>query len=175
MHEIARHLLGLHRGERDGVLAAHVGDDRHVDAEESAVAQRAVGVGLDDALIGEHCARVHVDADELGADSRGDAQGRPRVVLQHVEAQARARKLAPNLGGHDAHGRHGGGLDAAGREGRVAEILDQERVDAAVDERPGVGQRRGDHVAHRAGPPRTAGQGDQVHHADDRALESHQR
>ena len=80
-----------------------------------------------------------------------------RVVLQHVHAERRPGEGAADLRSDHAHGRYGGGLDAAGREGRVAEVLDEERVDTALDQRAGVGQRRRDDPRHRAVPPRTAG------------------
>ena len=70
MDEVARLVLELHRRQRDGVLALHVGEDRDVGVEQAAVAQRVVGVGLHDALIGHDGAGVDVDADEAGRRRR---------------------------------------------------------------------------------------------------------
>ena len=175
MHEVPRGLLEIGRRQRHRVLAADVGEDRDVDAEQAPVAERAVRVGLDDALVGQHRARVDVDADELGADRGGHGQRRARVVLQDVHAQVRSRQRLPHLGGYDAHRRHRGGLDAAGGERRIAEILDEDGVDAALDQRARVRERGFHDAGHRPVPARTAGQGQEVDHADDRALESHQR
>ena len=175
MHEVARRLLDLDGRQRHRVLAADVGEDRDVHAEQAAVAQRVVGVGMDHPLVGEHRAGVDVDADERRTDRGGDGQRRARVVLQHVDPEGRGRVGAPDLGGHDAHGGDGRRLDAAGGEGRVAEVLDEQRVDPALDQRAGVRERGGDHAGHRAVPAGAAGQGREVHHADQRARESHQR
>ena len=46
VHEIARVLLEVDRRQRHGVLAADVGEDPHVGAEQPAVAQEVVGVGI---------------------------------------------------------------------------------------------------------------------------------
>ena len=66
-------------------------------------------------------------------------------------------------------------LDAARREGHVVEVLDEHRVDAALDQGAGIRERRSHDARHRPVPPRAAGQGREVDHADDRALELHQR
>ena len=73
------------------MLAADVGEDCDVDAEQAPIAERAIRVGLDDALVGEHRARMDVDANELGADRRGHRERRARVVLEHVHAQEDSR------------------------------------------------------------------------------------
>ena len=175
VHEIPRGLVDVDRAQRHRVLAADVGEDRHVGAEQAPVAERAVRVGLHDALVGEHRAGVDVDADEFGADRGGDGQRRARVVLQHVHAERGSRQRSADLGGDHADGRHGGRLDAPGRERRVAEVLDEHRVHAALDEGVGVGECGGHDARHRPVPSRAAGQRREVDHADDRALESHQR
>ena len=145
VHEIARRLLGSRRARGNGVLAAGVGENRDVDAREAA-GSRSVpyALGLDDALVGrEHVhPRRAIDADELGADRGGDRQRRARVVLQDVQR--------PGLRGEDARRTSAAttltaatvaGSTRPGVKG-VAEVLDRERVHAAVDERAGVGQRR---------------------------------
>jgi len=104
------------------------------------------------------------------------------AALDEVEADAAARVLILTgsgghfcAGGDDAHGRHRGRLDAPRRERRVAEILDEHRIGAALDQGVGVRERGGHDAGHRPVPSRTPGQGREVDHSDDRARETHQR
>src|SRR2546427_5736253 len=60
VHEVPRRLLDLDRGQGHGVLATDVGEDRDRDTEQPPVAERPVGVGLDDPLVGEDRARVDI-------------------------------------------------------------------------------------------------------------------
>src|SRR6266571_5356726 len=85
--EVARGLLELDGDERDRVLAPDVREDAGLRAEQPPVAERVVGVGLDDPLVGDDGARVDVDADEPAADGGDDGQRRARVVLEHVDAE----------------------------------------------------------------------------------------
>jgi hypothetical protein len=126
-----------------------------------------------DALVGEHGAGVDVDADERAAGGDGDGQRRARVVLQDVDAEGHAGQRAPHLGGDDGHGRHRGRGHALGRERRVAVVLDEQRVDAALDEGARVGEGPRDDGVHRAVPAGASGQRRQMDHADERAGDAH--
>src|SRR5712691_6356123 len=173
MHEIARLLLELDGRHRRRMLALDVGEDLDVGAEEPAVTQRVIGLGLHDALVGHDGAGVDVDADELGAGRGGNGQRGARVVLQHVDADGHAGQGAADGGHEDGHGRDGAGLDVARRERRVPVVLDEQGVHAALDEDGGVGHRGHGRALHRAVPAGAAGQRRQVNHADERASQAH--
>src|SRR5438132_669016 len=130
--EVARGLLELDGNERDRVLAPDVREDQGLDAEQPPVAERVVGVGLDDALIGDDGARVDVDADEPTADGGGDGERRARVVLEHVDSERSLGEGPADLRGDRRHAGDRGRLDASSRELRVAEVLHEQRVDPAL-------------------------------------------
>src|SRR5205807_6355308 len=101
--EVARGLLELDGDERNRVLAPDVREDAGLRAEQPPVAERVVGVGLDDPLVGADGARVDVDADESAADGGGDGQRRERVVLEHVTAERGLGERPPDLGVYRLH------------------------------------------------------------------------
>ena len=167
MREVARVLLEIDRGQRNGVLAAHVGEDGDVDAEHAPVAQRVVRIGVHEALIGQHGAGMDVDADEAGADRARHRQRGARVVLQHVDAKRGRGQGAADRTRHHGEAGHGGRLHAAGRKRRVAVVLDEHGVHAVLDQRAGVVDGGADDPLHGAFPARTAWQRRDVDHPDE--------
>ena len=136
------------------------------DPEQAALTQGGVGVALHETLIGDHGARVDVGADEDGASGAGHPERRARVVAKHVDAERHGGPGGADGARHHAEGRHRPGLSAAGREGDIAEVLYEERVEASLDEGLGIGEGAIEHVRHRALPARASGERRQVHHAD---------
>src|SRR5213592_2473468 len=121
--EITRGLLGLDGNERHRVLAADVGEDQDLHAEQPPVAQRVVGVGLDDPLVGDDGAGVDVDPDELAADSGGDGRGGACVVFEHIDAEQGLVEGVADLRRDRRHAGHRRRRHAPGRKGRVTVVL----------------------------------------------------
>jgi hypothetical protein len=126
-----------------------------------------VGARGENALIGHHRARVDVDANEACPHRRGHREGGQRIGTQDVDAE-RQRDGAADLRRHRGHRGHARGVHSPGGERHVAEILDEESVDAAVGEGLRVGQSGPRDLVHGAGPARAAGQRLEMHHADHR-------
>ena len=166
VHQVTGLELEVERCQRRGVLAADVGVDLHRGAQEPAVTQSVVGVGLHEALIGDDGAGVDVDPDEAGADRARNGQRGARVALEHVDAERRGGAGPPDLVGDHGEGGDRGGLDPPRRERGVAPVLDEHRVHAAIHQRARVGERGGDDALHGAGPARAARQRRDVDHAD---------
>jgi hypothetical protein len=164
-------VLDRHRGQGHAVLGLHVGEDRHVDAEQPAVAQGVVGLRLDDALVGGHRAHVHVHPHEAGAGGGGDREGGAHVVLQHVDPD-RQRDRAADLGDRHRHPGHARRVHPARGERHVAVILHHDRVGSALGEGARVVERGAQHRGHVAVPARTARERAQVDHADDGARDA---
>jgi hypothetical protein len=138
-----------------------------VASKSRATAQELGRAALDDALIGQHRAGEHVDSDEARADRDGDAEGAETVVPQSVDAQGQRRRGLPN--GPGAPGQRGDGLrrQVVLEERRVVEVLDHDGVEAGLREHPRVGSGGVGHGLEITGEARSAGQGGQVHHADE--------
>ncbi len=156
MHAVARLVLDGHGGERGGVLRLHVGEEGDLRSEEATVAKGVVSPRGENALIGDHRTRVHVDADEARAHRHRDGECGQRVGAQGVDAE-RQRDGAADLGRHRGHGGHARRVHAPGREGNVTEVFDEEGVDAAVREGLRIGEGGPRDIVHRAGPARAAG------------------
>jgi hypothetical protein len=93
---------------------------------------------------------------------------RAPVAAAMASAESASFRHRPrHLGDRDGHRRHRRGVHAPGREGDVAVILDEQRVDPALAKRPGILERGGEHLVHPAGPSRRAGEGAEMDHADD--------
>ena len=109
---------------------------------------------------------MNVDPDELAARRHCHGQGRDGVVAQHIDAHGDGHGAAHVLN-RQGHGGHCFRLHAARAEGGIAEVLDDDAVGALVLEiarlHPGPVQ-DGLEVAV---PPGRAGQGQQMHHADE--------
>ena len=171
---VARDLLQLDRGERDRVLAAHVDEEPRLRPEEPPVAERPVRVALDHALVRHDRADVDVDPHERGADRRREAEGRPGVVLEHVDADREAHG-PPHLARRDGHRRHGGWVGPVRAERRVPEVLHEARVEPPCLEGPRVGHRALHDGLERAAPAGAAGQRQEMDHPDQHAPEAGDR
>src|SRR5262249_113123 len=75
VHAVPRLVLDGHGGERCRVLGLHVGEEGDRGIEETAIAKRLVRAGGEDALVGDHGARVHVHADEACAYGGSNGEG----------------------------------------------------------------------------------------------------
>ena len=62
-----------------------VSKDLSLGTELLPIPQGLVGVTFDDALIGEHCAGVDVDADETSIARGAKSEGSASIVAQYVE------------------------------------------------------------------------------------------
>src|SRR5262249_41516530 len=153
--------------QRHRVLAPDVGEDRELYAEQAAVAQCAVRVGVHETLVGQHGAGVDVDTDEAGAHGAGDGERGTGVVLEDVDTQRGLRDRAADLGGQHGEAGDGGGLHAGGRERRVTGVLEGQGGHAVVHEGARVTDGSGDEALHGAVPERAAGQWAGVNHSDE--------
>jgi len=168
-----REIVGLFaegaRGERGGVLDVHVAEEGDaLGAERAAEAQGLVGAALDQALIGDARAGVDVDPDEARARRDGDGQRGLGVVAEHVDPQRDPGRRGAHGERRGRHRGHGDRRDAARLEGRVAEVLHHDALEAGLREEPRVGRGRGEHGAEIAGEARARREWREVDDANQR-------
>ena len=171
---VTRHVVQFDRGERNRVLAAHVDEEPGRRPEQPPVAQRPVRVALEHALVRHDGADVDVDPHERGPDCRGDGQRRPRVVLEHVEADRQPHGPS-HLTRGNRHGRDGRRVGPVRTERRVPEVLHEAGVEAAHFQGARVGHRVLDDRVEGAAPARASGQREEMDHPDQRAPQARER
>jgi len=166
---LGQRLRAVARRQRRRVFYIDVGEQAHVRVDALAEPHRLVCAPFEHALVGDARADVDVDADEVGASGRGDGDRRRPVVAEHVHPDRAVGGLADRPGQRREF-RDDVVRYALGVERRVAEVLDDHRVDAAVGQSLGVAAGRlVERVSSRLGVvPRRARQRRQMHHPDHR-------
>jgi hypothetical protein len=138
-----------------------------VGADRPAVPEQFRGGGLDDALIGHMGEREALDPDEIEAGRQRHGQ---RLVIgprQDLHA-AGQRRLGPDRGRDDRHGRDDFGTHPAPEVRRVVHVFDQQPVDARVPIDFRLTQRSAVDFPQGSRGGRSSGQGAEVDHRDDR-------
>jgi len=138
---IQRVVRGIFQGpiaQRNGVFDVDVRKDLRVGTDVAAKAERMEGIALDDSLVGEHRAAMDVHADEFTAASRAQRQRGAGIVAQDIETDGQRNRLAHGAT-NGRHGSNGFGANRAFSEGNVAEVLDENRMRAALLVSLGVG------------------------------------
>ena len=113
------------------MLDVDIRKDLRCGTNAPAIAQGVVGIAFDQALVGQHRAGVHVDANKGPVANGAQRQRGAGVVAQDVEADGKFDRIADRATG-GGHGGDGLGGDAAPGERHVAEVLDEEGVRAAA-------------------------------------------
>ena len=156
-------------GDWRRVLGQHVRQQRDLRAHRSAFAQGGVGITLDDALVGNECAGQDVRAHEDGTRDHCDRDGGAGVRAQDVDANGERRRNRVSHGSR-RHGHRGDRhrFHAAWRERGIAEVLDDDAVDARFGQDTSVLAGPINDRRYAAAPPWRPGQGCQVNHPDER-------
>src|SRR5688572_30264727 len=104
------------------MLHSHVGEYLYVAPEHAAVPLDAVRLALENALIGDACAGVDVDANKFGTARSSHRDCRHPIIAKHIEAERKADLLfyLASQYGHECYGVRG---YAFRKEGRVAEVF----------------------------------------------------
>ena len=123
-------------------------------------------ISVDQPLVGEHRAAVDIHADETAAARGAQGKGGAGVIAQDVKADGQGDGLADGATNR-GHGGDGFGADGGFGERDVAEVLDEDRVCAALLVGAGIGDGGFDEGRELAAPARCAGQRGEVNNADE--------
>jgi hypothetical protein len=169
LKSVASGIFDRQVAQRDSVFDKDIGKDFSLRTKLLAVPQGVVGIAFDEALIGEHCASVNVDADETSIASDTKGESRPGIVAEDVEAD-REFDCGANGAANGGHGGDGFGSDVCFGERNIAEVFDEERVSAAAYVGLGVGNGGSDYFFPVASPARRAGEGMEVDDTDEKLV-----
>jgi len=156
------------RHERPAMLDVDVGKDGDVlRMPRGALAEGLVSSALEDALIGDPGAGMDVHSDETGAAGKGYRKSGGRVAAQDVDAEPQPRSPQPNESQTDGHGSHGFRTDSLRQERGVAEVLENDGVEAPIGEAGRFRGRAGIDAVDLSAVPRTAGKRWEMDDADE--------
>jgi hypothetical protein len=151
------------------VFDKDVGKDLSFWTKPLAVAEGIVGITFDKALIGKHCAGVHIDADEASVAGGTKGESSTGVVAKDVEANGQFHCGANGAAG-GSHGSHRFGSDICFCERNIAKIFDEERMSAAAFIGVGVGDGSRDYFFQVTLPARRAGERLEVDDTNENSL-----
>lgn len=149
-----------------GVFDVHVAGDEDIRRDGGPAGEELGGAAGYEALIGRVDTREHVHSDECRAGGTGDGEAGEAVVAEHVDADGDFDG-ADDMIDHDGHGGDGFCRDAIGVERGIAEVFDDDSVEAGIGEELGLGDGAVDDFLHRQHGAGGAGERGEMDHGDE--------